>query len=218
MITRKTTAVLSSGVIASAALAFLTGGTAAAVPDEDVLAHADLNGDGADETVTIRSAGTAQQELVTEVDGQRLAASAPADTPSDVRLPRVTDVNGDGAEELVVSELTGANTETFGIWEYVDGTLRQVAGPNGDLLRLYEGGGVTARSGYTCEKFGPGSQLVVLSAEADDTARDTITYTGSWTYYALTDGVATPTGTTVSFTSVSGENPLMNPDNGSCAP
>lgn len=213
MSTRKTTTLLSTGVIASAALAFLSAGTASAAPDEDLLAKVDLNGDGADETVTIRSAGTAQQTLLAEVDGHPLAVPAPADTASIVRPPRVTDLNGDGAEELVVSEQTGANTETFGIWQYVDGTLIQVAGPNGDLLRLYEGGGVSARSGYTCEE----RQLVVLSAEADDIAQNATTYTGSWTYYRLVDGVATPTGTTVSFTSVSGDNPLMNPDPEACA-
>lgn len=217
MIERRTTTVLGAGVLMSAALAFLTGGTAGAAPDDDVLAHADLNGDGAAETVTIHAAGTAEQKLVTAVDGRQLAVSAPADTASTARPARVTDVNGDGVDELLVSELTGANTETFGLWEYVDGTLRQVVGPHGDLLRLYEGGGIAARSGYTCEKFGSGNQLVVLSAEADDVAQDAVTYTGSWTYYALTDGVATPSGATVSFTSVGGESPLMNPDNGSCA-
>jgi hypothetical protein len=206
------TAVLTTGILASAALAFMTNGVATAVPDEDVLAAADLNGDGVEDQVTVRSVGTADQRVVARVDGKEVAIDAPAET-SIVRPPRVTDLNGDGADELVVREQTGANTEAFGVWDYADGALRQVATKDGHPLKLYEGGGVMARSGYRCED----GQLVVLRAEADVTTTPKATYTGSWTYYSIADGVVTPSEAEVSFTEVGAESPLLSPDTGTCA-
>jgi hypothetical protein len=215
MTMRKTTTALTSGLFASAAIAFLPG-AATAVPDEDVLAAADLDGDGADEQITIRAAGTADQRIVTEVDGREVAADAPADTRSQVREPRVTDLDGNGAEELVLTELTGANTETFDVWAYVDGALRSLGAGNMEKLRLYEGGGVAARSGYTCENVAGGRQLVVLSAEVDDATAAEPTYSGDWTYYRLQDGTATPTGSAVTFTAVGARSALLSPDPGAC--
>lgn len=201
-------------VLAAAALLFLSGaGTAAA---DDVRVSADLDGDGTDDRVTVVSAGTADQRIVAEVAGREVAVNVPADTRSRVVPPRVADLDGDGAAELVVLEYSGANTDTFGVWTYVDGELRAVGTDNLEALRLYEGGGVAARSGYSCEDVGGTRELAVLSAEADEGA-DEVTYSGSLTYYRMSDGIITPSGTAVTFTTVGADNPLLSPDADSCA-
>ena len=204
--------------LTTAAFAALTvgAGTAAATAG-DVRVAADLDGDGVDERVVIRAAGTAEQQIVTTVDGQRHAVSVPGDTRGAVIAPRVTDIDGNGAEELVLTEYVGANTDTFDVWAYMDGALYSFGTENGDAVRLYEGGGISARSGYTCEEVGGVRQLVVLSARIDDDSWDDPTYTGSWTYYRIEDGTATPSGTEVTFTSVGADSPLLAPDSAACA-
>ena len=211
---RKTIA-LAAVTLAATAVG-LGAGSAAATAPGDVRLAADLNGDGVDEQITVSAAGTDKQQIVTTVDGQRYTASVPGDTAGAVIAPRVTDIDGNGAEELVLTEYVGANTDTFVVWAYMDGALYSFGADNGDVLRLYEGGGVSARSGYTCEEVGGVRQLVVLSAQIDDSSWDDPTYTGSWTYYRIEDGTATPNGTEVSFTSVGAESPLLSPDSGAC--
>lgn len=206
--TIRITAALTAGI-----LTFLPGGTAAA--EQDVRVSADLNGDGTNELVTVESAGTADQRIESEVDGREISVAAPADTRSQVERPRVTDLDGDGAAELVVLEYTGANTDSFGVWAYVDGALRSLGSDTGETLRLYEGGGVSARSGYSCEDVGGGRELAVLSAQVDGEADET-TYSGSWTYYQLRDGIVTPSGTTTTFTFVGADNALLSPDADTC--
>jgi hypothetical protein len=213
-IMRKTIALTTAALVA--ATVGLGTGTASASA-KDVRVAADLNGDGVDEQVTVRAAGTADQQIVTTVDGQRHTVSVPADTLGAAITPRVTDIDGNGAEELVLTEYVGANTDTFGVWAYMDGALYSFGTDNGDAVRLYEGGGVSARSGYTCEEVGGVRQLVVLSARIDDDSWDDPTYTGSWTYYRVEDGTASPSGTEVAFTSVGADSPLLAPDSAACA-
>lgn len=213
MITMRKTIALTAAVLAAATVG---AGTAAATAG-DVRVAADLNGDGVDEQVTVRAAGTEKQRIVTTVDGQRLTVSAPADTLGAVIAPRVTDIDGNGAEELVLTEYVGANTDTFGVWAYMDGALYSFGTDNGEAVRLYEGGGISARSGYTCEEVGGVRQLVVLSAQIDDDSWDDPAYTGRWTYYRVEDGTATPSGTEVAFTSVGADSPLLAPDSAACA-
>lgn len=198
--------------LTTAVLAAMTAGAGTAAAD-DVRVAADLDGDGVDERVTVLAAGTEAQRIVTTVDGQRLSVSVPGDTMGAVVAPRVTDIDGNGAEELVLTEYVGANTDTFGVWAYMDGALYSFGTENGEALRLYEGGGVSARSGYTCED----GRLVVLSARIDDDSWDDPAYTGRWTYYRVEDGTVTPSGTEVGFTSVAADSPLLTPDSTACA-
>lgn len=214
MTTRKL-AVLTTGVLAAAAFATLSG-TAWAAPDEDVVTSADLDGDGEQETVNVLSVGTQDQRILAVVDGVEVEVAAPADTRSVIRPPRVVDIDGDGSDELVVREQVGANTEAFGIWEYANGEFRAIGTPNADVMRLYQGGGVSARSGYGCEGAGDDRTLVVLSAEADVTNTPEATYSGSWTYYRVVDGIATPTGAEESFANEPADTPMLQLDADTC--
>lgn len=213
MITMRKTIALTAAVLA----AMTAGAGTAAATAGDVRVAADLDGDGVDEQVTVAAAGTEKQRIVTTVDGQPLSVSVPGDTMGAVIAPRVTDIDGNGAEELVLTEYVGANTDTFGIWAYMDGALYSFGTDNGEPVRLYEGGGISARSGYTCEEVGGVRRLVVLSAQIDDDSWDDPAYTGSWTYYRVEDGTATPSGTEVTFTSVGADSPLLSPDSAACA-
>ncbi|WP_020672121.1 hypothetical protein [Amycolatopsis nigrescens] len=217
MNTRKNRA--GSLVIGLAATGFaaigLAAPAAAAEPPQQAVAHADLDGDGTPETVTLTMIGDGTQQLTADVGGRQIQATMPGDDFAGAQPIRVTDLNADGRAELVITKSVGANTLTFDAWDY-DGEFRRLGTPDGQPLDLYEGGGVAARVGYTCEATPAGRALVTLGSEADDVGADPLTYTGARTAYTLQDGVLTPAAT-VPFTSVAPTDPLVSTDPAACA-
>lgn len=183
-------------------------------PSTDPSTHADLNGDGVDELVTVHNAGTHDQQVVVTIDGKEIRADVPADAPNIVRPPRVVDLNGDGQEELAVREMFSSDTHVFGVWHYADGKLRSLGTPDGHQLRLYEGGDDTTRYGYGCVTSDGERQLVTMSATEDDAG----TWSGRLDYYTVSDGIATPTGGEITFTALPFVGPSLTPDGDTCAP
>ncbi|MBB4911523.1 hypothetical protein [Actinophytocola algeriensis] len=209
----RTTAILSTGLMTAAALALVSVPAASATPAGDVTTHADLDGDGTDELVTVRAAGTDAQKLLVEVAGEELRAEVPADAEGIVRPPRIVDLNNDGREELAVRERFSSDTHVFGVWEYADGRLRSLSTPNGHQFRLYDGADDTSTYGYGCVEEDDVRSVVVMNASEDDAG----TWSGSQVYYSVADGVVTPTGGDITFTALPFVGPALHPDRDTCA-
>jgi hypothetical protein len=164
---------------------------------DDLSVQADLNGDGQLDTVAIQpiAGDPDNQRLVATVGGATLTATMPLNVwQSRVQPLRVVDLDGDGWDEIVVTETVGANTLSFTVWGLFGG-LNPVVGP--DLttpLRLWEGGGLAAVSRYRCEPAGSGRELVTVLAEPANP--DWSIYEGERVTYAVHNGVATETSRT----------------------
>ncbi|MBA8925068.1 hypothetical protein BC739_002267 [Kutzneria viridogrisea] len=176
----------------SAALAFAVPANAGTAP---ILVHADLDGDGvADEVTLTPVADNAHEQLLTAtVRGIQLTARVPFDSLFGLAPLRVVDLNGDGKQEVVVTESVGANTDGFSVWG-LHGGLRPVTSGGADRFKLWEGGGFSAISGYGCEPAGGTRQLVTVSAELTDWQNEV--YEGDRVTYSVRDGVATETSRT----------------------
>jgi hypothetical protein len=169
----------------TAVLAFAAPANAA----DQVGVQADLNGDGRlDEVTATPVAGDPEQQLLTAtVRGVRLTAVTPLDSHVGILPLRVVDLNGDGRDEVVVAESVGANTVSFNVWGLFSG-LRPVTGSDGRALKLWEGGGISAHSGYGCEQADGARQLVTVYARLSDSEQDV--YTGERVTYSVDGGVA----------------------------
>ncbi len=187
---------------------------AAAAAVEEITAWADVNGDGRPDRVVARRLGEDQQLLRVTVNGRVTQAV----TAAEGRLPlpplRVADFGGDGAQDVLVTEVVGANTVHLSLWGVGPHGLRRLRTPDGAALVLYEGGGISAVSAYTCAVTGGGKELVVVEARLDGWW-DPATYSGTHTSYRTANGVATPTAV-VSFTSVPSASPLLRVDPALC--
>lgn len=182
-------------------------------PSTDPSTHADLNGDGADDLVTVENVGTQEQQLVVTINGEEFRADAPADAPGLVRPPRVVDLNNDGQDELAVREMFSEDTHVFGVWHYSSGKLRTLGTPDGHQLRLYEGGDDMSRNGYGCAESDGERQLIAMNATEDDAG----TWSGSQDYYTVTDGIATTSGGTITFRALPFVGESLIPDADTCA-
>lgn len=208
MTTRKTS-ILTFSLMTAAALAF-SPGTASAEPNPST--HADLDGDGTDELVTVEAVGTHDQQLVVTIDGEEIRADAPADAPTMIRPPRVVDLDGDGREELAVRETFSNDTHVFGVWYFADGKLRTLGTPDGHQLRLYEGGDDVTSYGYGCAESDGNRTLITMNATEDDAG----TWSGSQDYYMVNDGIATSTGGEITFRALPFVGPSLTPDGDTC--
>lgn len=205
-------AIAGIGVIAGA-LGMLPAATASAAPQQQ--ASPDLNDDGRQDLATLEPVGDGSQQLLRFiVDGRTAEAVLPGDSSAGARPMRMTDINGDGAQELVVTESVGANTETLAVADLgPDGTVRTLTTSDGERLELYEGGGIAARSGYECAPAGNARMLITLGATNEGPAS---AYDGSRIGYEVRDGVATRIDE-VPFEGVGQDDPVLQVDPASCS-
>ncbi|MEU0466541.1 VCBS repeat-containing protein [Amycolatopsis sp. NPDC006131] len=198
----------AAALLASVAL---VPGVASAAPAPQ-RAAVDLDGDGTPDLATLRTTGVDAQRLEFTVRG----VTTGADLTGQPAPMRVTDVDGDGRQEVVVTEVVGANTLWYGVWDY-DGTgPRTLSTSDGEKLYLYEGGGVTTRLGYECagNSFG-GRDLITLRARMDE-GTPALTYSGLRVLYEISDGIAREV-TTYTITSVPQDDPVLRTTPESCA-
>jgi hypothetical protein len=193
-----------------AALAFTAPATASA---DDNTVQADLNGDGQLDTVHVEPVADngEEQRLVATINGIELDATMPMDPFAGVQPLRVVDTNGDGWNEVVVTQFVGANTLDLTVWGLFGG-LNPVLGPDLTPLHLWEGGGLSAIGRYACEPTDTGRQLVTVSASADDVTFEH--YQGERITYTVHNGVATE----ASRTEVDGaqDDPIFEADPQTC--
>ncbi|QQQ74621.1 VCBS repeat-containing protein [Saccharothrix sp. 6-C] len=191
-------------------------GTGAAAGAGDVVRGPDLNGDGRVDRVVVGAVAgdPEQQELVAVVRGVRFTARMPLHSFFGLRPLRFADVDGDGRDEVVVTESVGANTELFTVWGLGEAGLRAVTEATGRPLVLAEGGGVSAISGYGCEGVGDERRLVVVRGEVVWSS-DPMVYAGERVAHTVRDGVATATATTPVL--AGRDAPAYRVDLGSCA-
>ncbi|MBE9376001.1 VCBS repeat-containing protein [Saccharopolyspora sp. HNM0983] len=150
--------------LTAAALALATAAPAAA---QQPAVHADLDGDGRPDAVSLVQvsestmllrAGMAEEVLDVEVPGNARG------TP-----PVPVDVNGDGRAEVLVPESVGANTITRTAWAHSpEHGLVPLRGADDELWRLPEGGGAGAVSTYGCTGRGAGAVLDAVSAARNE--------------------------------------------------
>ncbi|WP_156756638.1 hypothetical protein [Actinokineospora pegani] len=181
-------------------------GSASADP---VTATADLDGDGVADTVTARTVpgDPTRQQITATVNGREYTATGDSD-PNGVQPLRVTDVNRDGANEVITTGYLGANTVTMTIWVLHNDSLQAVFGPAGEPFYLYEGGGVSQVNGYSCAE----GTIQVTSGDADNPGGQDPTYSGEVIAYTLDGAMLQLAGETVSF---EGE-PRPTPDPQTC--
>ncbi|SFQ71310.1 hypothetical protein SAMN05421810_11439 [Amycolatopsis arida] len=183
----------------ASALALATAGVALAPPahaaSDPVTAYADLDGDGRQDRVTVEPvADNPNEQLLTAtVRGIRLTARVPFDSVVGVQPMRVLDVDGDGREEVAVTEVLGAHTRFLGVWGLLDG-LRPVRMADGTPVELVEGGGISSISRYGCRPGKGGRELVQVGALLVDW--ETFGYEGERVTYSVRDGVAVETART----------------------
>ncbi|MCS7475688.1 hypothetical protein ACFFQW_35395 [Umezawaea endophytica] len=180
---------------------------------DEVTARADLNGDGVLDTVVAQAieGNPDEQLLVATINGVRLDARVPLYSRIGVPPLQVVDLNDDGTDEVMVTEALGANTVTVSTWGLYGG-LRPVTWPNGEVMKVWEGGGISSLSAYGCEQAGGGRRLVQVSTSVD---WNTLIYSGDRITYSLAGSVATET----SRVPVSGkrDDPALQTDPAACA-
>ena len=153
-------------------------------------ASADLNGDGRLDRVTLRPVdGNPEQQLLTaRIGGKRLTATVPMDNYGGVRPMRVVDVDADGRDEVIVTEIVGANTDHFVVWGLHGNALTSVKLADGTPLRLMEGGGASAVVRYGCTADHDGRQLIQVRGVA---VGDWTVFEGEYIVYTVDGAVAT---------------------------
>ena len=164
----------------------------------EVTVAADLDGDGQADRVSVRvvDGDPTRQQLSAVVRGFRVgSAYMPLHSPSGVLPPRVVDLDGDGRDEVVVTEAVGANTDHFTVWRLDARRLRAVTTPDGAPLRLTEGGGASAITRYGCEDVDGARRLVTVLGRLDGTTNPAL-YDGERVTHTVHNGVATTTSTT----------------------
>ncbi|GAB1515742.1 hypothetical protein [Actinophytocola sp. KF-1] len=164
----------------------------AVTADADVqTVYADLNGDGRMDRVTLRTVdgNMDEQVLTARVGGKRLTATVSSSLIAGTQPMRVVDVDADGRDEVVVTEMVGANTDHYGVWGLHGTALTPVKLADGTPLRLMEGGGLAAIVRYGCVDDHDGRQLIQVSGQAVDL--DYTRYEGEYVAYVVDGGVAT---------------------------
>jgi hypothetical protein len=119
----------------------------------------------------------------------------------------------------VLTVAVGANTTTYEVWRYDDTRgLHAVTDAGGAPWRLYEGGGVSAISGYACAPGTPRRPYAV-DARWDESRpeQEPIRYDGEVVTYDLADGVARPV-TTEPVRGATRKDPRVLADPTTCAP
>lgn len=182
---------LALGAAATAAAALtVTAAPALAGPGPDeresVTIYADVDGDGWPNAVTVREVGPQTQTLTFSFGDHVVGTSFTADSSTPLQPPRRVDINGDGTHEVLVAHAVGANTLTFGIWKYEpgQGAVRLTTSAGGPF-DVFEGGGVSAISGYGCQPVPGGREFVTVNAQLVDAPGNAPRYSGDRTTYSV---------------------------------
>jgi hypothetical protein len=177
------------------AVALVAPATASA--DDVSVAYADLNGDHRIDRVTLARAHDNPNDQLLVATVGRTSHVRRIPTAGEPLSPlRVVDLDHDGRQEVLVTEMNGANTSWFGVWHLADGNDWQpVLAASGGGFELYEGGGVREVSRYGCRQVGGRREVVLLSAQLRDPWADEI-YSGRLWSFTVRDGVATLTSST----------------------
>lgn len=205
---------------ATATTSMATLATASPAPQdnrESATAYADVDGDGAPNAVTVREVADDVQTLTFAFAGGQIDTTFPADARPPLQQPRPVDIDGDGLDEVIVAHSVGANTLTFNIWKFEPGEgivrLRTSAGAP---FEVYEGGGVSATSGYGCTPTPDGREFVtVQAAQAGDPAEQR--FDGDRTSYRV-HGDAVSVESRTPIEQAPADHPLLDIDPATCAP
>jgi hypothetical protein len=154
------------------------------------IAYADLDGDGRSDRVTLRTVDGSldEQVLTARVGGKRLTATVPSRLIAGAQPMQVVDVDADGRDEVIVTEVVGANTNHYGVWGLYGNALAPVKLADGTQLRLMEGGGASAIVRYGCTDDHDGRQLIQTSGQAVN--NDWTLFEGEYVVYVVDGGVA----------------------------
>ena len=184
---------------------------------EERTVQADVDGDGRLDGVTSREVDADTQALIFGLAEEQLDTTFGWNSSYPLQEPRRVDVNGDGRHEVVVTESVGANTLTLAVRDYDPASgIRSVTTVDGAPLRLYEGGGVSANSGYGCLDDHTGTrELVTVNAHVTSTPDDTPLFSGERTTFLVDNGVATETNKE-QFNDVTRDDPLLATNPQSC--
>ncbi|QGK71453.1 hypothetical protein GIY23_19785 [Allosaccharopolyspora coralli] len=197
----------------------ITPGIAAAQGDEfeEHTVKADVDGDGRADGVTLREVSEDTHALIFGLAGEQIDTTYPGNASFPLQKPRPTDVNLDGSHEVIVTEYVGANTLTFNVRDYDPASgIRSVSTEDGAPLKLFEGGGVSGNSGYSCLDDHTGTrELVSVTAHVTSTPDDTPLFSGERVSYLVDNGVATETHR-AEFNDVPREDPVMETNPESC--
>lgn len=148
----------------------------------------DLDGDGSLDAAGLDPAGPERQRLRFTADGETTEALLPTDEDTGVQPLKVVNLDGDGAQEVLVTTSLGANTTTYLRVDLApDHEVRTMTWQDGKPAELYEGGGASAVSGYECRDSGGQRRLITVDG-TDDTGN--MVYNGERATFRVQDGVA----------------------------
>ncbi|SFS31925.1 hypothetical protein SAMN05660874_00169 [Saccharopolyspora flava] len=201
------------GVVALAGAGALVAGPVASAQGDSQTVYADVDGDGTANVVTVRLLDESTQSITFDLPQGPVETTAPAQLQAP-QPPRVTDVNRDGAAEVAVTTVTGANTQHFQLFKYEPAIGVVAVDGGGAPFTFYEGGGISARSGYQCEDPGKGPMLRIVSAQYDF---ETETYDGT-TSWLVQSGNSISEWTRAPFSDLPADDPQLNLDPTTCAP
>lgn len=174
---------------------------------------ADVDGDGRNDPITLRQVSAETMLLRAGLDEEFVDTTVAGNARGQRPVP--SDVNGDGADEVLVPEAVGANTITYTAWAYTpEAGLHPVRTADGAPLRLHEGGGATAVSTYGCAPANADRQLVSVNAyESGPEAA----YQGDRVTYSVRASVATVVDE-VTIADAQRDDPALQADPATCAP
>ena len=181
--------------------------------------QADVDGDGRLDGVTLREVSADSQTLTFGLADEQVQITIAGDARYPLQTPRPVDVNSDGSHEVTVPEFIGANTITSNIWRYdvQRGKIFPVSNPDGSRLKVYEGGGASARSGYNCFDYPDtgARDLETLEARMVGTSDGSPLFNGVRTRYHVVYGIATQVKR-VEYEAIAGTDPRLDSDPRSC--
>lgn len=174
---------------------------------------ADVDGDGRGDPVTLQQVSEETMLLRAGLRDEFVDATVAGDARGQRPVP--ADIDGDGADELLVPESVGANTITYAAWTYTpEAGLHAVRTTDGEPLRLHEGGGATAVSTYGCAPANTGRLLVSVNAHESGPEA---AYQGDRVTYSVRGGVAAVVDETP-IADAERDDPALRADPATCAP
>lgn len=194
-------AVAAGAAVAAAPLA-------SAAPTDWATTYANLDGAGADERVTVRDVDADTHELVITFGSGAVEYYAYTVGDTGVRTPRVTDVNRDGQDEVVVSTLSNEVAARYRMITWVAGTGAVSVKEGDGRIAVLKEGRAEPGVGFKCD----GSNLVRVSASRDNNAT---TYSGSQASHRL-DGTTLRWVKSSQFFEVDADSPLLRPQQSTC--
>ena len=158
---------------------------AGAVPPEGAVgvsqANADVDGDGAEDTVFAYRRSDGGRRLAVELAGGRTAAvdasANPSEGPSPLSVLGGIDLGGDGDTVAAVTG-AGASVVTVGLFQFDDCSLARVTFESGAGVELPVSGAITHGDGLRCAESDGEPPLTRLSATSTDGETFTATETG----------------------------------------